>query len=76
MKDNAKTAKISLIISVFSVIISLLGIIVAVMHLRYSITNGKATGSAVTSFWCSLTLFFACITQFILNRSKYKKHSK
>jgi hypothetical protein len=76
MKYNAKTAKISLIISAFSVIISIVGIIFAVMHLRYSIANGKPTGYAITSFWSGLALFFATITQFILIKNNNKNHSK
>lgn len=76
MEDKIKNAKISLIISVFSVFVSLIGIIVAIMHLRYSIDNGKATGSAITSFWCMFTIFWASLTQFILNRNRYKKYSQ
>jgi uncharacterized membrane protein len=76
MKDNIKTAKISLIITVFSVILSIVGIIFAVLNLRYSIASGKPTGYAITSFWSALALFFATITQFILTRNRYKNHSK
>lgn len=74
MKDNVKTSKIALIISSFSVIISLIGIIIAVMNLRYSISNGKPTGSPTTLFWCMLAIFFANITQFIISIKRYKKH--
>ncbi|GFZ33306.1 hypothetical protein CSC2_38320 [Clostridium zeae] len=76
IKDNPKKAKITLLISGSSVIISLLGIIIALMNLRFSITHGKPTGSAITSFWCGVTVFLACITQFIVYRNKYKKNSK
>ena len=52
MKDNSKNAKISLIISIFSVIICLVAVIISAINLRYTIVNGKATGSAITLFCC------------------------
>jgi hypothetical protein len=72
MKENYRTAKISLIVSVLSVIISLVGIAFAVMNLRLLTVNGKATGSAVTLFWCMISIFFANITILIINKNKYK----
>ncbi|WP_461206413.1 hypothetical protein [Clostridium sp. DL1XJH146] len=73
MKDNYRTTKIALIISVISVIISLVGITFAVMYFRLSIFNGKSTDSATTLFWCMISIFFANITMLIICKNKYKK---
>lgn len=76
MKNNPRTAKMALIISIISVIISIVGIILAVMTLRYSIANEKAIGSARTSFYSMITMFCCCTTILIININNYKKYSK
>ena len=76
MKDNAKKAKISLIISIFSVIICLVAVIISLINIRYSIVNGKATGFDVTLFCCTMTVLFANITILISSNNAYKNSSK
>lgn len=76
MKDDAKNAKVSLIISIFSTIICLAAVIISAINLRYRIVNGKATGYAITLFCCMITILCANITIFISSNNKYKNSSK
>lgn len=76
MKGNARTSKITLIISVISIIISLVGITFAVMNLRLVVANGQATGSARILLWCITSIFFANTTIFIISRNRYENFSK
>lgn len=76
MKDIAKKGKISKIISGLSVVLSLIAIIIALLNLRFCITHGKDTKSAVVSLLSGITIFLACTAQFITIRNRYKNNSK
>lgn len=76
MKDNTKNSKISLIISIFSVVICLVAVIISEINLRYTITNGETTWSAIVLLCCAITILCANITLFISSYNKYKKSFK
>jgi hypothetical protein len=76
MNDNAKSAKMSLIISIFSVVICLVAVTLSGTHLRYVIASDFAAGSAVTLFCCTIAILCANVTIFISCYNKYKKSSK
>ncbi|MDF2545006.1 MAG: hypothetical protein K0S47_4724 [Herbinix sp.] len=74
MKDNAKSAKISFVISIVSIIICFVAVIISAINLRYTIVNGKDRVSDVIIFYCTISVLFANITIFISCNNKYKNH--
>ncbi len=76
MKDNAKSNKISLIISMASIVICLVAVLISVINLRYTIINENDAASGIVLFCCTLSILCANITIFLTNYIKYKKYSK
>jgi hypothetical protein len=61
MKNNTKSEKTTLIISVFSLIIALI-------MLLFSRVNGMIMWPVITIFFCDITIFCCSIKNFIKNK--------